>query len=41
MLALPSGVRGPVLMPPWLGHLPLGRAFLMQEVPRRVLAPQR
>jgi hypothetical protein len=40
--ALPSGVFGPVLMPPWFGHLePRSSSRRMQRVPRRVLAPQR
>jgi hypothetical protein len=28
-LAFPSGVRGPVLIPPWFLHLPLASAFAL------------
>ena len=39
--AIPSGVLGPVDIPPWLGQRPLARAFRLQGWPsRRVRAPQ-
>jgi hypothetical protein len=40
MRALPSTVRGPVLLPPWYLHLPLVKAPHRQEVLRLVWAPQ-
>ncbi len=38
--ALPSGVRGPVLKPPWNLHRPLSSARQAQDPPARVRAPQ-
>ena len=39
---MPAAVRGPVLVPPWIRHLPLAIAGDLQGVPlRRFLAPQR
>ena len=37
----PSGVRGPVAVPPCIRHLPFRMAGPRQAVPRRVLAPHR
>ena len=39
MRSMPSGVRGPVLMPPCILHRPFGIAADRQGVPLRVLAP--
>ena len=39
---MPSGVRGPVLVPPWMRHLPFAIAGDPQGIPfRRFLARQR
>jgi hypothetical protein len=39
--ARPSGVRGPVLRPPWLGQRPFFSALRLHGCPARVLAPHR
>ena len=42
MFSMPSGVRGPVLVPPWIRHLPLAMAGDPHGVfLRRFLARQR
>jgi hypothetical protein len=39
--ARPSGVRGPVLLPPWNRQRPFFMAGWRQTCPARALAPQR